>query len=122
MEFVPGIQAYDRWLLLQISLASRFRYVDDVLHIRMIHEEPCHERYPDDELIRSQIIYEQKWFSFEEIPVIARMICQSTIIPGQRKLYTFIILPYLTYKRTRRGLRRMRRSMKRSFLSLWGGV
>jgi glycosyltransferase involved in cell wall biosynthesis len=122
MEFVPEMQAYDRWLLLQISLATRFRYVDDILHIRMIHQEPCHERYPEDELIRSQITFEQKWFSFQEIPVVARMIYQSAIIPAQRKLYVLIVLPYFTYKRIRRGLRRMRRSLKRSLLSLWGGV
>ena len=120
MEFVPGIQAYDRWLLLQISLASRFRYVDDILHIRMIHQEPCHERYPEDELIRSQITYEQKWFSFQEIPVVARMIYHSAIIPWHRKLFIFVIMPYFTYKRTRRGLRRMRRSIKRSVRGLWG--
>jgi glycosyltransferase involved in cell wall biosynthesis len=122
MEFVPEMQAYDRWLLLQLSLATRFRYVDYVLHIRMIHEEPCHERYPEDELIRSQITYEQKWFSFQEIPVLASMISRSAIIPWHRKLYILVILPYFAYKRTRRGLRKMRRSMKRSFLGLWSGV
>jgi glycosyltransferase involved in cell wall biosynthesis len=122
MEFVPAIQAYDRWLLLQISLASRFRYVDDILHIRMIYEQPYHERYSADELVESQIAYEQKWFDFATIPVLARMICRSEIIPWHRKLFIFIILPYFTYKRTRRGLRRMRRSMKRSVRGLWGGV
>jgi hypothetical protein len=122
MEFVPEMQAYDRWLLLQISLASKFRYVDDILHIRMIHQKPCHERYPEDELIRSQITYERKWFSFQEIPVVAKMIYRSAIIPWHRKLFIFIILPYFAYKRTRRGLRRMRRSIKRSVRGLWGGV
>lgn len=122
IKLLPKIQASDRWLLLQISLATRFRYVDDVLHIRMVYEQPYHERYPADELVKSQIVYEEKWFDFAAIPVLAGMIYQSEIIPWQRKLYIFIILPYFAYKRTRRGLRRMRRSMKRSFLSLWGGV
>ena len=122
IELLPGIQASDRWLLLQISLASRFRYVDDVLHIRMLYEKPYHERYPADELVKSQMAYEQKWFDYETIPVLAKMICRSAIIPWQRKLYTFVILPYFAYKRTRRGLRKMRRSIKRSFLSLWGCV
>ncbi len=122
IKLLPKIQASDRWLLLQISLASRFRYVDDILHIRMIYEQPYHERYPADELVENQIAYEQKWFDFATIPVLARMICQSAIIPWQRKLLVFIILPYFTYKRTRRGLRRMRRSIKRSVRGLWGGV
>jgi glycosyltransferase involved in cell wall biosynthesis len=122
IKLLPKIQASDRWLLLQISLAARFRYVDDVLHIRMVYEKPYHERYPADELVKSQIAYEQKWFDFETIPVLARMISRSAIIPWHRKLYIFIILPYFTYKRTRRGLRKMRRSMKRSILGLWSGV
>jgi glycosyltransferase involved in cell wall biosynthesis len=122
IQLLPGIPASDRWLILLISLVSRFRYVDDILHIRTIHAEPYQERYPADQLVRNQIAYEQKWFDFAPIPVIARMICQSAIIPGQRKLYLLIILPYFTYKRTRRGLRRMRRSFKRSILGLWGGV
>ena len=108
--------------MLIMSLASRFRYVDDILHVRTIHAEPYHERYPADEHVRNQIISEQKWFDYQAIPVLARMICQSAIIPGQRKLYLLIILPYFTYKRTRRGLRRMRRSIKRSFRNLWGNV
>lgn len=90
-----GIQASDRWFLLQISLASRFRYVDDVLHIRTIYAEPYYERYPADELGRKLFIYEQKWFDFQSIPVVGKVICQSAIIPWHRKflyLLSYIIL------------------------------
>jgi glycosyltransferase involved in cell wall biosynthesis len=122
MKLLPEIEASDRWLMLQISLATRFSYVDDVLHIRTIHEKPYHERYPADELIRNQIVYEEKWFHFRSIPDVARIICQSAIIPWHRKLAVLIILPCFTYRQIKRGLRRTKQSVKRFFRGLPKGV
>jgi glycosyltransferase involved in cell wall biosynthesis len=115
IKLLPEMEASDRWLMLQISLATRFRYIDEVLHIRMIHEKPYHERYPTDALIRKQIAYEEKWFHFRSIPDVARMICQSEIIPWHRKFFVFIILPSFTYRQIKRGLRRTKQSVKRFY-------
>jgi len=118
----PKIRASHCCLLLHIFLTVRFGYVNNVLRIHKVYKELYPECYPTDELVKSQIAYEQKWFDFATILVLARMMCRSEIIPWHRKLFIFIILPYFTYKPTRRGLRRMRRGMKRSVLGLWGGV
>jgi len=121
-KLLPEMEASDRWLMLQISLATRFRYVDDVLHIRTIHTKPYYERYPADELVRKQIEYEEKWFHFQSIPDVARMICRSAIIPWHRKLFILIILPCFIYRRIKRGLRRTKQSVKRFYRGLLKGI
>jgi glycosyltransferase involved in cell wall biosynthesis len=117
-KFLPGIQSSDRWMLFELSLASRFRYVDTILHIRTVYAQKYHERYPLDELVKSKIEHEQKWFYFKTIPAVARMIFQSAIIPRSRKIYIIIILPYLAYRQTQRGMRRIKQRIKRFFRSL----
>jgi hypothetical protein len=79
-QVLKGAPGSDRWFMLIMSLASRFRYVDDILHVRAIHAEPYHERYPADEQGRNQIKFEQKWFYYQSIAVVVRKICQSEII------------------------------------------
>ena len=118
IKLLPEMEASDRWLMLQISLATKFCYIDDVLHIRTIHTKPYYERYPADELIRKQIEYEQKWFHFRSIPDVARMICRSAIIPWHRKFFVLIILPYFIHRRIKRGLRRTKQSVKRFYRAL----
>jgi glycosyltransferase involved in cell wall biosynthesis len=105
------IPSGDRWFLLQIALAARFRYVDRVLHIRTVHKQPYYERYPGEEFGRKKLVSDQKWFDFEPIPVVWRILSKSTVIPGHRKLLIPIILSYLSFTRMILGMRKMIRSL-----------
>lgn len=121
MKFLPGKQSSDRLVLFELSLASQFRYID-MLHILTVYAEPYHKRYWVDEFVKNKAEYEKKLFHFKDIPLVARMIFQSPIIPPYKKILIVFILPYLAYKQTKRGVRRIRQSAKRSFRGLWGGA
>ena len=121
-NFLPGIQPSDRWGLFELSLATRFRYVDNILYIRAVHAEPYHKRYPIDELVQNKNEYEQKWFYLKPIPAVARMIYESAIIPPYRKIFIIVILPYITYKQTQRGVRRIKQRVKRFYRGLRSGA
>jgi glycosyltransferase involved in cell wall biosynthesis len=108
---LAGIPSSDRWLLLQIALAGRFRYIDKPLHTRIIRNEELHQRYPEEEYSRKRKIFDRKWFDFEPIPVVAKIIYNSPIIPPHRKLYIPIILLFIFYYRLKLGILRMSKSL-----------
>lgn len=110
IRLIPEIPSGDRWFLMQIALASRFHYVDRMLHIRTVHEKPYYERYPGDEFGRKRLLFDQKWFDFKPIPVVCIMLFRSDIIPPHRKLFIPIILSQIVYQRLVLGTRRMGRN------------
>lgn len=107
---VPMVESGDRWFLSQFALAARFCYVDSVLHIRMHHDKPYQDRYPADEFARNKMASEKKWFYFQPVIVVYRILSRSKIIPQHRKIFIPIVLGYLVCKRLVVGARRMARS------------
>jgi glycosyltransferase involved in cell wall biosynthesis len=107
---IPIIESGDRWFLSQFALAARFRYVDSVLHTRMHHDKPYQDRYPADEFGRKRMASEKRWFYFQPVLVVYRILSHSKIVPRHRKIFIPIILGYLFCKRLVVGLRKMARS------------
>lgn len=102
---IPLANSGDRWFLLKISLISKFCYIDEVLHIRTINEKTYYQRYPGDDFARKKICSDNKWFHFELIPLVYKLIIHSKSIPQKRKIFIPIILSYLFYRRVVLGLR-----------------
>ena len=72
---VPGS---DRLFICHMSLATKFRYVNKVLHIRMVHNKSMGMHPP---LVEAQTLF-----------ALARIIYSSNIIPWYRKCYLPIVL------------------------------
>lgn len=106
----PTIESGDRWFLSQFALAARFCYVDSVMHTRMHHDKPYQDRYPADEFARNKKASEKRWFYFQPVIVVYRILSHSKIIPQHRKIFIPIVLGYLVCKRLAVGARRMARS------------
>jgi glycosyltransferase involved in cell wall biosynthesis len=90
MRFTPEVPAWDRLVMCQIALATRFRYVDSVLHTRMHHKQPSVVRLPDEPFNRLQ--REARWLEVKILSEFARMLVRSSVVPWRRKLYAPVIL------------------------------
>lgn len=90
MPFVPQVPAWERLLMCQIALASTFRYIDEVLHLRMHHPTPSHVRLPDEKFNKLQT--QERWVTAKILLAYARMLARSSIVPAHRKLYAPQIL------------------------------
>lgn len=90
VQFPGEVPTLDRLFICQLALATKFRYVDRTLHIRMHHEQPSHVRLPDELFNKMQI--EAKWVSMKILHCLAKMLYRSTIIPWSRKIYIPVIL------------------------------
>lgn len=106
----PIIDSGDRWFLAQFALSTRFRYVDNVLHVRRFHRKPYQDRYPDDELGRIKKESEKRWFYFRPVLILYRVLSRSKIVPKHRKIFIPIVLGYLFCKRLGIGIRKMAHS------------
>jgi glycosyltransferase involved in cell wall biosynthesis len=91
------IPAADRWLILHISLATKFRYIDPFLYIRSVHEKPFYNRYAMEEYGKRKLLSELKLCDFQHVAVVNTIILKSEIIPWYRKIYIPIILFCLVY-------------------------
>jgi hypothetical protein len=90
MRFAPQVPAWDRLVMCQIALATRFRYVDSILHTRMHHKQPSHVRLPDEPFNKMQ--REAHWVEAKILVAFARMLARSSMVPWHRKLYAPVIL------------------------------
>jgi nitrate reductase NapE component len=84
----PRVIAADRLMMIQVALSARFRYVDEVLHIRCINDKPIPVRYKDEE-------FGQAWHEWgahlkKEI-ALGPYLLRSRIIPWQRKFWVPVI-------------------------------
>ena len=89
ISFYPEVPGLDRLFICQIALATRFRYVDQVLHIRMHHDQPSNIRLANEKFNRMQ---EDKLVDIKILLALRQMISKSTIIPWYRKLYMPVVL------------------------------
>jgi hypothetical protein len=102
----PDVPLGDRLFMCQIALATRFRYVDRILHIRTYHNQPTHIRLPDENF--NKMWNEDKWVFCKSVLALGQMLWRSSIIPGYRKIYIPAAILYysLLYLRMQRRLRR----------------
>lgn len=84
----PRVIACDRLMIMQAALSKRFRFVDEVLHIRCVHDEPLAVRRKDDEIGKAWLAPRAHLKrDFATGPYLLR----SRIIPWQRKVWVPVI-------------------------------
>jgi hypothetical protein len=83
-------------LMIQIAMSTRFRYVDQVLHTRLINGEPIAVRYKDEALGRAW--HDPKAHLKRDL-AIGPYLLQSQIIPWQRKFWIPIIVIWPALRR-----------------------
>jgi len=82
---LPEVPRVDRLLMGQMALAAHFRWVDHVLHVRTVHNQPTHVQLSDEEF--NKIWDEDKCVLWKSIVATGQMLWRSTIIPMHRKIY-----------------------------------
>jgi len=90
IQFAPEVPTLDRLFICQLALATKFRYVDRVLHVRMHHEQPSAVRLPDEKFNRMQA--GDKWVDAKILHALAQMLFRSTLIPPARKTYVPVVI------------------------------
>lgn len=90
ISFFPEVPRSDRLFICQMALATRFRYIDQVLHIRMHHNQPSNTRLPDEKFNKMQ--NKDKWSDVKVLCALGLMLYRSSIIPWFRKFYIPVAL------------------------------
>src|SRR5436189_89539 len=80
---IPAVPSGDVFFMSEVALATRFRYVDEVLHARTIHDKSCHERYPEEKF--SQLQRQGLWANSDGLQTLKSRIRASRLIPLHRK-------------------------------------
>jgi glycosyltransferase involved in cell wall biosynthesis len=81
----PNVPGLDRLFICQLSLGTRFRYVDKVLHIRMHRTKPLNLRLPEEKF---STMARDKMVNIKILGAFTQMMISSKIIPWNRKLLT----------------------------------
>ena len=76
----------DRIFMCQFALASRFRYVDRVLYLRTIHDQPGHVRFPEEQFNRL-INNKAGWGYAKTVLALGPFLLRSKVVPWRRKIY-----------------------------------
>ncbi|HEV8430603.1 MAG TPA: glycosyltransferase family 2 protein [Pyrinomonadaceae bacterium] len=85
----PRVIASDRLLMIQIAMSTRFRYADQVLHTRLINDEPIAVRYKGEQFGR---VWHDRNAHLKKALATGPYLLQSQIIPWQRKFWIPIIV------------------------------
>jgi glycosyltransferase involved in cell wall biosynthesis len=81
---LPNVTGSDRLFICQLALGTRFRYVNQLLHIRTNHIIPSKIRLPNEKF---NAMEKNKFVNIIILYALARMILRSQIIPWYRKFY-----------------------------------
>jgi len=84
-RYYPEFWGADRMLVCQIALATRFRYVDSILHIRTNHRLPSYLRLPQEKF--NKMLREDRLMRAKRIISFSKMLAKSNVIPVKRKFY-----------------------------------
>lgn len=85
----PKAPAGDRMFVCQAALATRFRYVDRILHFRQVNSVPISTRYKNEALGH---MWKQPFPQERTILSVGPYLLRSTVIPIHRKLLVPIIV------------------------------
>ncbi len=111
-KYVPNIASSDRWFLLQFPLAGyKFGYVDEPLYVRTIRKKPVYVRYKNDDYSKNVKRIEGKWFCFEAVPVVKKMLNDSSMVPNIPQYRLWAVLTQLIISRLKLGARLMTKSL-----------
>lgn len=94
----PVMPAWDRWLMLLVAFGARFRYVDEVHHVRTVYTRA-----------RPRLILDGLPRELAATPAIARMLWGASFIPPERKAWIPLVLGQYLAGRVGTQLRRIAR-------------
>lgn len=92
----PRVIASDRLMMIQAALSTRFRFVDEVLHIRCINNNPIPLRYKDEEYGKA---WQKRTAHLRKDIALGPYLLRSQIIPWQRKFWIPILVIWPPLKR-----------------------
>lgn len=85
----PAVPSGDRVFMCHVALLTRFRYIDEVLHLRTLSRIPLQVKYPDEKF--AQLKKEKLGFIKTGLSLIG-LLFQSTLIPSWYKIFIPLIL------------------------------
>lgn len=80
----PSVPGEDRILLLNLALATRFRYVDEPLHTQTLYRQAYEERRPEDARSRQ---LKQANVETRMVAALIKVLTRSAVIPRRRLVY-----------------------------------
>ncbi len=105
---IPMVVLGDRLFVCELALATRFKYVDQVLYIRMAHDQPIPDRYLEEKLGR---IWTERLRYVKLVAAVVPYLTSSPMIPWRRKLF----IPAVALRFAWMQRKRVRRE-------IWGGL
>ena len=107
---LPAVKGSDHLFVTQIALATRFRYVDQILHVRQVHPVGPALRYAGEDL---GAIYRDRWGDWKRVAAAGPFLLRSSVIPLHLKPLLPVVLSGFALKEVRLESRRLRRLMVR---------
>lgn len=79
---LPQVKGADHLFVTQIALATRFRYIDELLYIRQVHQKSTAERYADEDLGTA---YGDRFGDWKRVAAAGPFLLGSKVIPLRLK-------------------------------------
>ena len=98
-ERLPGVKGADHLFVTQVALAIPFRYIDDMLHVRQVHETGPADRYADEEI---GVAYQDRWGDWKRVAAAGPFLFRSDVIPLRRKPLIPVVLAGFVKPQVRR--------------------
>jgi glycosyltransferase involved in cell wall biosynthesis len=114
----PRVAGGDRLLVCQVALATKFGYVDQVLHTRYMSDIPLGKRYSNEELGR---LWRDPLQSLRMAAYAGPYLLRSQIVPWRRKLIIPVVVLLLASWRLELYLRGLAARLLKA-LGLWSVV
>jgi glycosyltransferase involved in cell wall biosynthesis len=89
-RYFPDGSAPDRVLLAQVALHSGFRYVDEVLYQRQLHDMRHEHRYPEE--LYSRLVAMGFWGDLHFLGDLTVSLLKSHVVPARRKIFVPLIV------------------------------
>jgi len=85
----PRVMAGDRLFMIQVALATRLRYVDQMLYVRYMSDEPIPVRYANEEFGK---MWQDPRARLKKAFAIGPYLLRSNVVPWRRKLWIPLIV------------------------------
>jgi glycosyltransferase involved in cell wall biosynthesis len=95
---LPPVKGSDHLFVTQVALATRFRYVDEILHIRHVHPVGPAVRYADENL---GIVFGDRWGDWKRAAAAGPFLLRSRVIPLHVKSLLPLVLMGFVVKEVR---------------------
>lgn len=103
-ERFPMVAMGDRLFVCELALATDFGYVDQILHIRTVHDRPMTERYAEEEI---GYLWADRLAYLKLVLSVGPYLMHSRIIPWRRKFLVPLVVMRFAWshrKRIRRAI------------------